>query len=67
MTCSLSFERSTKEGQESSPSFAEKYNLLLLKVLSLLQASDPVLAQAVAASRETIWGFLADPAKFATL
>jgi hypothetical protein len=45
----------------------EKYNLLLLKVLSLLQASDPVLAQAVAASRETIWGFLADPAKFATL
>jgi hypothetical protein len=45
----------------------EKYNLLLLKVLSLLQASDPVLAQAVAASRETIWGLLADPAKFATL
>lgn len=45
----------------------EKYNLLLLKVLSLLQASDPVLAQAVAESRDTIWGLLADPAKFATL
>lgn len=45
----------------------EKYNLLLLKVLSLLQGSDPVLAQAVAASREAIWGLLADPAKFATL
>jgi hypothetical protein len=45
----------------------EKYNLLLLKVLSLLQTSDPVLAQAVAASREAIWGLLADPAKFATL
>jgi hypothetical protein len=45
----------------------EKYNLLLLKVLSLLQGSDQVLAQAVAASREAIWGLLADPAKFATL
>jgi hypothetical protein len=45
----------------------EKYNLLLLKVLSLLQGSDPVLAQAVAASREAIWSLLADPAKFATL
>ena len=45
----------------------EKYNLLLLKVLSLLQGSDPVLAQAIASSREAIWGLLADPAKFATL
>jgi hypothetical protein len=36
-------------------------------VLSLLQGSDPVLAQAVAASREAIWSLLADPAKFATL
>jgi hypothetical protein len=45
----------------------ERYNLLLLKVLSLLQGSDPELARAVAASREAIWGLLADPAKFATL
>ena len=45
----------------------ERYNLLLLKVLSLLQGSDPVLAQAVAGSREAIWGLLADPVKFATL
>ena len=45
----------------------EQYNLLLLKVLSLLQGSDPVLAQAIAASREALWGLLADPAKFATL
>jgi hypothetical protein len=45
----------------------EKYNLLLLKVLSLLQGSDPLLAQSVAASREAIWGLLADPVKFATL
>jgi hypothetical protein len=45
----------------------DRYNLLLLKVLSLLQGSDPVLAQAIASSREAIWGLLADPAKFATL
>jgi hypothetical protein len=45
----------------------DRYNLLLLKVLSLLQGGDPVLAQAVATSREAIWGLLADPAKFATL
>lgn len=45
----------------------DRYNLLLLKVLSLLQGSDPVLAQAVASSREAIWGLLADPVKFATL
>jgi hypothetical protein len=45
----------------------ERYNLLLLKVLSLLQDSDPVLARAIAASREAIWVVLADPAKFATL
>jgi hypothetical protein len=45
----------------------ERYNLLLLKVLSLLQGSDPVLAQAIAGSREALWSLLADPAKFATL
>jgi hypothetical protein len=45
----------------------DRYNLLLLKVLSLLQNSDPVLAQAIASSREAIWGLLADPVKFATL
>jgi hypothetical protein len=45
----------------------ERYNLLLLKVLSLLQGDDPALAQAVSASREAIWGILADPVKFATL
>ena len=45
----------------------ERYNLLLLKVLSLLQDGDPPLAQAITASRETIWSLLADPVKFATL
>jgi hypothetical protein len=43
------------------------YDLLVLKVLSLLQDSDPALASALVASREAIWGILADPAKFATI
>ncbi|HWZ74096.1 MAG TPA: hypothetical protein VN326_21790, partial [Casimicrobiaceae bacterium] len=41
------------------------YDLLVLKVLSLLQDSDPALASAIVASREAIWGILSDPAKFA--
>jgi hypothetical protein len=43
------------------------YELLLLKVLSLLQDTDPMLASALVASREAIWGILSDPAKFATI
>jgi type IV secretory pathway VirB10-like protein len=43
------------------------YDLLVLKVLSLLQDSDPSLASAIVASREAIWGILSDPAKFATI
>jgi hypothetical protein len=36
-------------------------------VLALLQDSDPPLASAIAASREAIWGILADREKFATV
>ena len=43
------------------------YDLLVLKVLSLLQDSDPSLAAAIVASREAIWGILSDPKKFATI
>jgi hypothetical protein len=43
------------------------YDLLVLKVLSLLQDSDPTLASAIVASREAIWGILSDPVKFATV
>ena len=43
------------------------YDLLVLKVLSLLQDGDQALATAIAASREAIWGILSDPAKFATI
>jgi hypothetical protein len=43
----------------------QPYELLLLKVLTLLQDGDPALAAAIVASREAIWGILADPEKFA--
>jgi hypothetical protein len=43
------------------------YNLLLMKVLSLLQNKDDKLAAAIASSREAIWGLLSDPKKFANL
>jgi len=43
------------------------YDLLILKVLALLQDSDPPLARAIVTSREEIWGILADPAKFASI
>jgi hypothetical protein len=43
------------------------YDLLVLKVLSLLQDSDPSLASAIVASRDAIWGILSDRAKFATI
>ena len=43
------------------------YNLLLMKVLSLLQDQDKKLSSAIVSSREAIWDLLADPKKFATL
>jgi hypothetical protein len=49
------------------PELRQRYDLLLLKVLSLLQDSDPSLATAISSSREAIWGILADPDKFAKL
>ena len=43
------------------------YDRLLMKVLALLQDSDPSLAHEIVASREQIWGVLADPNKFASI
>jgi len=43
------------------------YDLLVLKVLALLQDADPLLANAIAASRESIWGILSNPVKFAAI
>lgn len=45
----------------------QAYDRLLLKVLSLLQDGDQALASEIVASRDAIWGILADPVKFASL
>ena len=42
----------------------ERYDLLLLKVLSLLQDSDPPLARDIVQSRNAIWSILSNPQKF---
>jgi len=45
----------------------EHFDVLLLKVLTLLQDSDPPLAAAISSSKEAIWGILADPEKFSKI
>jgi hypothetical protein len=52
------------------PTMAElrrSYDLLMMKVLSLLQDRDRQLASDILSSRERIWGLLADPKSFAAL
>jgi hypothetical protein len=54
-------------GGQTQPPLADlrqRYDLLLLKVLTLLQDGDPPLASAISASREAIWALLADRDKF---
>jgi hypothetical protein len=41
------------------------FDMLVMKTLALLQDTDPSLAGALVSSRESIWGILSDPAKFA--
>lgn len=43
----------------------KSFDLLVLKVLSLVQNDDPSLASSIVASRDAIWGILSDPVKFA--
>jgi hypothetical protein len=56
-----------KQAQLSLAELRQRYDLLLLKVLSLLQDGDPPLAAAISTSREAIWGILTDPDKFAKI
>lgn len=51
----------------SLPELRQPFDLLILKVLSLLQDRDSSLASAILASREAMWSILADPAKFQNL
>ena len=51
----------------SLPQLRQSYDLLLMKVLSLLQDSDKTLASKIVSSREAIWGLLSDQKKFDAL
>jgi len=60
----------TEHYQGKKPPLAElrlSYDLLMMKVLSLLQDSDQALATQVVSSREAIWALLADEKKFFAL
>jgi hypothetical protein len=61
--------RELYRGPDKHPSaeLRQRYDLLLLKVLTLLQDGDPPLAAAISSSREAIWSILADPDKFAKI
>ena len=52
-------------GPPAPSALRERYDLLILKVLSLLQDGDPALARAIGSSREAIWGIINDPTKLA--
>ena len=54
-----------QSGQKTGvASLRQPYDMLVLKVLSLVQDGDPSLARTIAGSREAIWGILADKEKF---
>ena len=60
----------TYHGGKQPPTLTDlrpNYELLIMKVQSLVQNDDPLLAGDVARSRETIWGVLADKTSFATI
>jgi len=56
-----------KPGKTSLAELRQRYDMLLLKLLSLLQDSDPPLAHTIVASRDAIWSVLTDPVKFTTI
>jgi hypothetical protein len=55
------------KAKTSMPELRRSYDLLIMKVVTLLQDSDSKLASEVVSSREAIWALLSDPKKFATL
>jgi hypothetical protein len=56
-----------RQGSHTLPELRQSYDLLMMKVLSLLQDKDPPLATTIASSREAIWGLLSDQKKFEAL
>jgi hypothetical protein len=53
-----------RQGTMTLAELRRNYDMLLLKVLSLLQDSDPSLARDIVKSRAAIWSILEDPRKF---
>jgi hypothetical protein len=60
-------EQHEGRGKRTLAELRQRYDLLILKLLSLLQDSDPALAHTIVASREAIWSILIDPGKFKTI
>jgi hypothetical protein len=55
------------QGRVTLTDLRRSYELLVMKVLSLVQDDDRKLASDIVSSREAIWSILADPKKFAAL
>jgi outer membrane biosynthesis protein TonB len=53
-----------RQGTATLVELRRNYDMLMLKVLALLQDSDPSLARDIVKSRAAIWSILADPTKF---
>jgi hypothetical protein len=53
-----------RQGTATLAQLHRDYDMLMLKVLSLLQDSDPSLARDIVKSRAAIWSILEDPRKF---
>jgi hypothetical protein len=54
----------------SPPTLSElrrRFELLVIKVVTLVQDDDPSLAAAISASREALWALLSDPKKFSNI
>jgi hypothetical protein len=56
-----------KRGKNSLAELRQRFDMLLLKLLTLLQDNDPTLARTIVASREAIWSMLIDSEKFKTI
>lgn len=54
-------------GKTPAAALRQKYDTLIIKVLTLLQDGDPQLASTIASSREALWGILMDPRKFSQI
>jgi hypothetical protein len=55
------------QGKTTLNELRQRYDMLVLKLLSLLQDSDTTLAHTIVASREAIWSILTDPAKLSSI